>query len=131
MNRIPFLTWQLKYGREREGEREREEERHVKGYVIVSCECNVSKLNIHCFAQGAYDHQHIYTQEDVKTVITYAYERGIRVIPEFDTPVRDKLLFTIDTYCHYYSLLQGHTQSWGKGQPNLLTPCYSNGKPNG
>ena len=39
-------------GREkkREKEKEREGERDVKGYVIVSCECNVSKLNIHCFA---------------------------------------------------------------------------------
>ena len=36
--------------REREGGRERERKREMKGYVIVSCECNVSKLNIHCFA---------------------------------------------------------------------------------
>lgn len=54
-------------------------------------------------ADGAYSPRATYSATDIATVLTYARERGIRVVPEFDTP--------------------GHTAAWLPAWPDVATPC--------
>ncbi|KAI8873156.1 beta-hexosaminidase [Ramicandelaber brevisporus] len=52
--------------------------------------------------KGAYSQSQVYTKRDIQQIIAYAYQRGIRVIPEFEMP--------------------GHNYAFGLAYPNL-TVC--------
>lgn len=58
-----------------------------------------------CSTMGAYSASHIYSPSDIAALVQYATYRGVRIIPEFDSP--------------------SHVMpSWGKGGPSeLLTTC--------
>ena len=49
--------------------------------------------------KGAYDRRAIYSPDDMRGLVAYAHERGVRIMIEFDVP--------------------GHG-SWGKGMPELM-----------
>ncbi|KAG0373350.1 hypothetical protein BGX24_011821 [Mortierella sp. AD032] len=62
----------------------------------------VSKAFPDLTAKGAQNPEKIYSPQDVAAIIQHGAERGIRVLPEFDSP--------------------GHAASWGRAYPNL-TVC--------
>ena len=53
--------------------------------------------------KGAWHPDHIYSAEDVAEIVEYAKRRGVRVLPEIDTP--------------------GHSYSWGHAHPDIILNC--------
>ncbi|KAF9097778.1 hypothetical protein BGX29_007933 [Mortierella sp. GBA35] len=61
----------------------------------------VSKAYPELAAKGAYSPRHVYTAKDIKQIVQYAKERGVRVIPEMEAP--------------------GHSTAWGYGIPEIAS----------
>jgi len=77
---------------------------NVLHWHIVDAESfPVQSISWPLLSEGAWRSDLIYSQQDIQLVVREALYRGIRVIPEFDTP--------------------GHTASWGIGYPELVATC--------
>jgi hexosaminidase len=78
--------------------------------------------------QGAYAPNAIYTADDIKSIVNYARDRGVRVLGEIDTSVQR----SYTNPCHHIhpSVLSwdinrpGHTASWGNGYPEVIADCW-------
>ncbi|KAK3085925.1 hypothetical protein FSP39_010784 [Pinctada imbricata] len=68
-----------------------------------------SKIYPDLSEKGAYHPSFVYSHEDIADIIEYARMRGVRIMPEFDTP--------------------GHTYSWGLSHPEIMTQCYQGAHP--
>ncbi|KAF9992574.1 hypothetical protein BGZ65_012072, partial [Modicella reniformis] len=62
----------------------------------------VSKKYPELAAKGAYSPRHVYTAMDIKKIVQYAKERGVRVIPEMEAP--------------------GHSTAWGYELTKYVAP---------
>jgi len=53
--------------------------------------------------QGAYSQEETYTPDQLRNLVSFAKDRGVRIMVEVDTP--------------------GHSASWGVGYPDVATSC--------
>lgn len=78
---------------------------NVLHWHLTDAESISFELNSHpnLTSKGAWHKDAVYSQKQIKEILLYAKERGVRVVPEVDTP--------------------GHTYSFGKAYPEMIVNC--------
>lgn len=62
-----------------------------------------ASASVPALGAGAWAPAATYTPEDLRSIVSYAKYRGVRVVPEVDQP--------------------SHCESWGVGRPDIVIPC--------
>ena len=68
-------------------------------FPIELTSTNAAKLSKY----GKYSATSSYSKAEIEKLVVYAYNRGVRILPEIDTP--------------------GHSYSWRAGYPEVVTEC--------